>query len=230
MTAQRTVTVSSNQPQAVGVIFSPADLARALRLRKQPDLFELRLDGLIAAANELRDAIPKLRAPVIITARSPLEGGANKLSLSHRRKLLLRFLPHAAYVDVELRSAPAFSTVLKLARARKVRVVFSLHAIHTTPTPRALASAAHRAHSLGADIFKIAARTDRPEQVHRLTEFVRSASVQIPISAMGIGKLGRTSRKRLARAGSVLNYAHLGHPTIEGQWSLAQLRAVLLDK
>jgi 3-dehydroquinate dehydratase-1 len=42
---------------------------------------------------------------------------------------------------------------------------------------------------------------------------------------MGMGKLGRRSRLLLAAAGSVLNYAHLGHPTVQGQWSLAQLRA-----
>ena len=36
-------------PKIVGVIFSRLDLQRALRMRKPPDLFELRLDGLAAA-------------------------------------------------------------------------------------------------------------------------------------------------------------------------------------
>ncbi len=88
-----------------------------------------------------------------------------------------------------------------------------------------LQAAARRAYSLGADIFKVVARTDRPPQLRTLIEFVRSPSCPIPISAMGLGALGRVSRARLAHAGSVLNYAHLGRPTVEGQWSLAQLRA-----
>ena len=46
----------------------------------------------------------------------------------------------------------------------------------------------------------------------------------LPISAMGIGKLGRLSRVRLMQAGSVLNYAHLGEPSLEGQLSLAEAR------
>jgi 3-dehydroquinate dehydratase-1 len=230
MTAQSKIKVSAILPQTVGIVFSLADLRRALRLRNPPDLFEFRLDRLYAATNELRDALPKLRAPVIITARSPAEGGVNKLPLARRRELLLRFLSNAAYVDVELRCAAAFSTLLNLARRRKVRVILSLHALHTTPTASALASAAHRAYSLGADIFKIATRTDRPEQLNRLLEFLNFAPKRMPISAMGIGKLGRISRKRLAHAGSVLNYAHLGHPTIESQWSLAQLRAALTER
>jgi len=93
-------------PQIVGVIFTRTDLRRALRMRNPPNLFELRLDALFAKSEEVRDAIVDLRAPLIITARHPREGGSNHLSAQKRRALLLRFLPHAAYVDIELRSAP----------------------------------------------------------------------------------------------------------------------------
>lgn len=227
MTVERTVKAASLRPQSVGVIFSHADLQRALRLRRPPDLFELRLDGLVAATEKLQTAIPKLQAPFIITARRATEGGANNLSLARRRQLLLRFLPDAAYVDVELRSAAALFVVLKLARARKVRVILSLHNFKTTPTPRALSSLARHALSLGADVFKVATRTDRLVHLNRLIKFLESKSVNIPISAMGIGKLGRASRVRLAQAGSVLNYAHLGRTRIEGQWSLPGFRAAL---
>jgi 3-dehydroquinate dehydratase len=44
---------------------------------------------------------------------------------------------------------------------------------------------------------------------------------------MGIGKLGRLSRRLLARNGSVLNYAHLGTRAVEGQLSLAEMRRVI---
>ncbi|MDP9254368.1 MAG: type I 3-dehydroquinate dehydratase [Verrucomicrobiota bacterium] len=227
MTTGKRVKARSLRPQSVGVIFSKTDLQRAFRLRRLPDLFELRLDGLVGATDELRDAIPKLRVPFIVTARSAAEGGANNLSLARRRELLLCFLPGAAYVDVELRSASGLSAVLKLAHARKVRLILSLHDLKATPTPSALSAAARRACSLGADIFKLATRTDRLDQLNRLLEFLESGSALVPISVMGIGKLGRVSRARLAQAGSVLNYAHLGRATIEGQWSLAQLRTAL---
>ena len=48
---------------------------------------------------------------------------------------------------------------------------------------------------------------------------------------MGIGKLGAISRVLLARAGSALVYASLvGTTDIEGQLSLAQLRALGIAK
>ncbi len=224
MTQPKTVKASS-QPRSVGVIFSEQDLQRALRLRKPPDLFELRLDGLFAAIRKLPAAIPQLRAPLIITARSPSEGGVNDLSLARRRELLIRFSPAATFVDIELSSATALSALLKRACARNLQIILSLHDLTATPALATLQAAARRAQSLGADIFKVAVRTDRPEQLHNLVEFVQSPSSPIPISAMGLGKLGPISRALLARAGSVLNYAHLGLPTVEGQWSLEQLRA-----
>ncbi|HZE12711.1 MAG TPA: type I 3-dehydroquinate dehydratase, partial [Chthoniobacterales bacterium] len=98
----------------VGVIFSRADLERALRMRRPPDFFELRLDGLLGGP------IEKLPAPLIITARDPREGGANNLSVPRRRALLLKFLPRAKYVDVELRSARALQSVLRSASDHKI--------------------------------------------------------------------------------------------------------------
>jgi 3-dehydroquinate dehydratase-1 len=216
---------ATSRPRSVGVIFSEQDLQRALRLRKPPDLFELRLDGLLAVIRRLPVAIPQLRAPLIITARSPTEGGANNLSLSRRRELLMRFLPDATLVDVELSAATAFSALLKRARAENLQIILSQHDLTTMPALATLQAAARRAKSLGADIFKVAARTDRPEQLRNLIDLVRTPSWPIPISAMGLGKLGRISRALLADAGSVLNYAHLGRPMVEGQWSLAELRA-----
>ena len=101
------------RPRVVGVIASRADLERALRMRRPPDLFELRLDRLADIADEVENVLPKLRTPLIITARHPREGGARKLRLRQRRDLLAQFLNHAHHIDVELRSAPALQSILK---------------------------------------------------------------------------------------------------------------------
>lgn len=224
MSASRTVKATS-RPRSVGVIFSGHDLQRALRLRKPPDFFELRLDGLFSLVHTLPDVIQRLRRPLIITARSRDEGGANDLPPARRRELLLRFLSNAAFVDVELSCATSFSSVLKLAHKRKVQVILSRHDFRKMPALAALLALANRAHSLGADIFKIVVRTDEPAQLQNLAELVKSSPIRI--SAMGVGPLGRKSRAVLAQAGSVLNYAHLGRATTEGQWSLAQLRSAI---
>ncbi len=68
--------------RVVGVIASPVALVRATRLRRPPDLFELRLDALRDSLGEVERMIPQLRAPLILTARHPAEGGVGGLSAS----------------------------------------------------------------------------------------------------------------------------------------------------
>jgi 3-dehydroquinate dehydratase-1 len=213
--------------RVVAVIASRADLGRAVRMRRPPDLFELRLDRLAGVVDQLESKWPRLRAPLIITARDPREGGANKLSLRERRDLLTRFLNRAAYIDVELRSALALDSLLALANQKKVRRIISFHNFKSTPPHRILVTKARAAKAHGANIFKVATRTDTPVQLARLLDFITSKDVDLAVAAIGIGKLGAISRVLLARAGSVLVYASLTAATdIEGQLSLDQLRAL----
>jgi 3-dehydroquinate dehydratase I len=215
------------RPQVVGVIASPADLKCALRMRTPPDLFELRLDCLARVADQVENVLPKLRTPFIITARHPNEGGAGKLRLRQRRDLLARFLNHAAYLDVELRSAHVLQSLLESAKNKKVRRIISFHNFKSTPSTRILAAKARQARYHGADIFKVATRTDTPMELGRLIEFTTSNRLNLALAVMGIGKLGGISRVLLARAGSALIYASVGATTnVKGQLSLEQLRAL----
>ena len=218
---------TKRRPRVVGVIASRADLERAVRMRKPPDLFELRLDRLAGMADEVEKVLPRLRTPLIITARDPREGGANKLRLRQRRDLLARFLSHADYIDVELRSARTLRALLAIAKAKNVRRIISFHDFKSTPSARLLVAKAQNAKALRADIFKVATRTDTPTELGRLLEFITKNRVNVRLAVMGIGRLGDISRVLLARAGSVLIYASLGPATdVEGQLSLEQLRAL----
>jgi 3-dehydroquinate dehydratase-1 len=129
-------------------------------------------------------------------------------------------------MDVELCSASALQSLLKLAEKKNVRRIISLHNFKSTPTARILTTKAREAKSHGADIFKVATRTDTPMELGRLVEFMTSSRLGLPLAVMGIGKLGAISRVLLARAGSVLIYATLGPAIVEGQLSLEQLRAL----
>jgi 3-dehydroquinate dehydratase I len=218
-------------PRIVGMITSRADLDRAVRMRGQPDLFELRLDCLVRVLDELESKLSKLRAPLIITARHPEEGGANQLNIRQRRKLLSRFLPCARYIDIELRSAAALRSLIKLAREKNVRRIISFHDLKATPDLGGLQLKARRAKSLGADIFKVATRIDTPAQLARLLDFITKKDIGLAISAMGIGKLGAISRVLLAYRGSTLIYGSVAPASdIEGQMSLEQLRTFGIGK
>jgi 3-dehydroquinate dehydratase I len=215
------------RPRVVGVITSRDDLEQALRMRRPPDLFELRLDRLTQVIGRIETKLSKLRAPLIITARHPNEGGSGRLSLRQRRALLSRFLTHADYLDVELRSARALQALLAITKTKNIRRIISFHDFKSTPSARILAAKAREARSHGADIFKVATRTDTPIELGRLLEFMTSSRLNLSLAVMGIGKLGAISRALLARSGSVLIYASVGTATdVEGQLSLEQLRVL----
>ncbi|MBO0694477.1 MAG: type I 3-dehydroquinate dehydratase [Verrucomicrobia bacterium] len=215
------------RPLVVGVITSPEELDFAMEMGEPPDLFELRLDRLVRVIDRLENKIPGLRAPLIVTARHPMEGGANRLSALERHDLLARYLSQARYVDVELRSAPGFRSLLRLARKRNVRRIISVHHLKSTPSPSRLRVQASAAKALAADIFKVATRTDTPAQLTRLIDLVARNDVGVAVSAMGIGKLGAASRVLLACCGSALAYVSLAGTDIEGQISLDQFRSML---
>ena len=179
--------IKSAQAKIAGVISSRADLDRAFRMRTPPDLFELRLDAFGAKIGAVRTRIEKIGAGIIITARHPREGGANQLSARKRRELLLSFLPQAAWVDVELRSASAMAAVFREARQNGVRIILSFHDFRGTPGARRLDELARQAARLGADLFKVATRTDTPAQLKRLLDLFERSRAQ-NVAAMGIGK------------------------------------------
>src|SRR5438477_2712746 len=217
MTARKPIKKLRQLPCLVAVIMSRADLDSAISLRKPPDLFELRLDQLAGDLDAVENKVPKLRRPLIITARHPQEGGANKLSTRHRRDLLFRFLHRARYVDVELRSASALRSILKLAGTRNVRRIISYHNLKSTPYSGTLQTKARAAKSWGADIFKVATRTDTLAELARLLDFMAKKDVDLTVSIMGIGKLVAISRVLLAQccAWVVYSCAVLDHD--EGQ-------------
>jgi len=206
----------------VGVIASVGDLRAATRTKHAPDIFELRLDALISCLDETQRFAAKTRRPLIITARHPAEGGMNKLNAAARRHLLERFLSYADYVDIELRSLTSLKEIAKRAN----RLIVSVHDFRRTPSVAQMNKWLRSANVHGAEIFKIATRTDEPDQLCGLLQFASSDS-RLPVVAMGVGKLGSVSRLVLAGLGSPFIYAAVGKPIVSGQMTVAQVRTAL---
>ena len=227
MRRPRSGKAAGRKRRVVVVISALAELNRAALLRQPPDFFELRLDGLGHALDEVEQSIGRLRAPLILTARHPAEGAQQRFPPRRRAELLLRFLPHAAYVDVELRSLPDVAEVLAEAERRNVRRVVSVHDFRRTPSLDALLRLGARAKAASPDVFKLVTRVDTPAALDRLLTAFETLRTSFPVSAMGVGRFGRESRVELFARGSVLNYAHLGHERVEGQLSFADLRRLI---
>lgn len=209
-------------PRVVGTIHSPGSLRHALRLKAGAiDLLELRVDHFVEDLAPLRKAVGKLAFPYILTVRHPAEGGAGGLALRRRLELYREFLPTAALVDVELRSAKAVVPLLAEARAAGVTVIVSDHHFKRTPPLSVLLRRRAEARRAGAAIVKVAARTETPKDAAVLLELLHQAPCTM--SVMGMGPLGKASRLLFARAGSVLNYGYLDQPQVSGQWSALKL-------
>lgn len=207
----------------VGTVHNLPSLRRARRLATlpaPPDWLEIRLDAIVPpveAWSQLK------RRPLLLTVRSAAEGGKRRLSVTERQRLFLEYLPRASYLDLEIASLGELRPVHLAARRAGVGVVASFHDFEGTPTIRSLKGLADRAVSAGAAVLKIATTTDDGAALARLLEFT-AAEKRVPISAMGMGRLGRVSRLTLAAAGSVLNYVSLGPPAATGQWPAALFR------
>jgi 3-dehydroquinate dehydratase-1 len=212
------------QIRIVGVIASPAALARATRLRRPPDLIELRLDALRHSLGQIERALPRLRAPLILTARHPAEGGRGRLSLATRRILLLRFLPEATFIDLEFRSVRQMPALLAEIRRRRLGLIISRHDLGRPPSLGELRRFVHSAAALRPAILKIVIRTETVPELERLLVFFQEHRSQLPIAAMGVGKLGGQSRRRLAQLGSALTYVSLDQAMVAGQSTLERLR------
>src|SRR5205823_9913637 len=202
----------------VGVIASIDELRLATRMRAPPDLFELRLDHL---PNLRESQLLKLRRPLIITARHPAEGG--KKLRTGRCDLLLKFLPRAKFVDVELRSLRELDAVWDEARRGRVGRICSFHDFKGTPQIAVLQKKMLRARKARADVFKIVTQADTLRDLLTLFEFLWSALSSMRLCVMAMGKFGPMSRLFFREAGSSFIYAPLRHPLHHGQLTFRQL-------
>jgi 3-dehydroquinate dehydratase-1 len=194
--------------------------ASALR-RGQVGFVEVRLDELTGEVRGLNRALPRIRVPILVTARHPSEGGAGALTATRRRALLEQNLHRAAAVDVELRSATALAAVLDEAARRRVVRVVSFHDFRRTPDLPRLRDVVRKSARAGADIVKIATYLRDAKDLVAL--LILQAGTKVPLATMGMGPLGKVSRLVLAATGSRLNYGYLDKPQVKGQWPALEL-------
>src|SRR4030095_6575700 len=220
--------MTSNLPKSssvVGTIHSPGALDAARRLKRgDVDLLEVRVDHFVDDLSGLLGAIKELATPLIVTVRRQQEGGAALLTFAQRAELYREFLPFAALIDVELRSAHALSSVLRDAKKAGIGRILSWHDFKKTPSLGELRSLWEKARGFAPEIIKFATRTRTAKDLARLMEFQAGAPRNPALSLMGMRESGKVSRLALAQAGSVLNYGYRGELQVSGQWPAKVLK------
>ncbi len=212
--------IALQRANVVGVIHTVGGFTEAENLAL--DAVEVRLDALPDWT--FRQQVELLPMPAILTVRRLEEGGVRSLNEEEQRELYFALLPTAAAVDVDIRSMGPLREMLEIARAEGKARILSFHDFEATPPLVKLRNIMARAREGGADVVKIATKTETPADVRCLLGLLEDSS---PVAVMGIGSLGRASRLLFAKAGSVLNYGWLDEAQVAGQWSAREFLDLL---
>ncbi len=194
------------------------------------DVLEYRLDNLLSHEAEAAGVMASSPRPVLLTVRSPAEGGQGDLDTATRLAIYRRHLSAAHLVDIEIASLalPEFAGFAEEVRAAGGSLVASTHDFQGFPGRDCLADRIAEAYARGAEIAKVAVVVTTMAELFDLVSLVEYHHGKGRlISAMGMGPLGKLSRLVLAKAGSCLNYGYLRVANAPGQWEAAELSALL---
>lgn len=210
-----------HRPNVVGVIHTAGGFEEACN--PGLDAVEVRVDTLPQPPSPRQ--ISDLPVAAIVTVRHREEGGARAMSEEERLASYLALLPPASAIDLEMRATGSMGDLVEAVRRDRKILILSFHDFESTPPLCELRDVCAKARGLGADIVKVAAKTETPAAVGRLLALLEDCSG--PIAVMGMGALGRASRLLFAKAGSALNYGWLDKPQIPGQWSAKEFVELL---
>ena len=198
------------------------------------DIVELRADCLVdpqAAIAFLRESTDTIERPLIVTMRSPEQGGRAEIDYEARRQFWLS-LAHsktAYFVDLELDMVQGFATGESSAKLPTdwSRVICSHH--HFTRVPDDLEKIFERMAATPAGIIKIAVQADDAIDclpIFKLLERARAEGREM--IAIGMGNAGVMTRILGPSRGSFLTYASLDEEggTAAGQLTAQELREV----
>jgi 3-dehydroquinate dehydratase I len=212
------------RPLVIGAIshadtLKRTDLATTLLL----DIAEFRLDltGFVTGwqdrARELRDA----GIPVLLTLRSREELGSWNGTEAEREAAYAAALPYISALDVEI-SSPIAASVTSAAHAAGKPVILSFHDFDKTPPIETLRATIARGRELGADIVKLATRTETQADLDVLRALLSERGSRL-LCCVGMGALGPISRTELPAVGSCLTYGFVDGSNAPGQLSSAEL-------
>jgi 3-dehydroquinate dehydratase-1 len=128
-------------------------------------------------------------------------------------------------MDLELRTVAGAGELIAEANGAGVKVVGSFHDFEAMPPEEVLGRRIATAGEHGLDAAKLAVRMERIADIFALAAMVERSP--FPVSAMGMGPVGKLSRLVLARAGSILNYGYLQTANAPGQWPARELRRLI---
>ncbi|MEK7524384.1 MAG: type I 3-dehydroquinate dehydratase [Patescibacteria group bacterium] len=187
-------------------------------------LFEVWLDDMAG----LGDFIRRVKRPVIVVCRGPIEKGSFK-GTEQERVLRLKegIIAGSRFVDLGMQTHPRYiEEIKKVTQKMGASIIISQHFWGKMLPLLELIEWVKKAQKMGADIIKIAVTVNHWEDNVTLFELTRRASTQkIKMIVVGMGEKGKVSRMGCPLLGSYLTYVALSdaQKTAPGQWNLAEM-------
>ncbi len=193
----------------------------------------------IRDVNELNPTLVEVRYDLMHDEPSALKGLINKnirqiatcrqgmYPEERRQEILLQAVElGAAYVDIEIESAPALIAVIsELARKKACSLILSYHNFEFTPTSDELASILHSCYSSGADVAKIACMVNSKKDNARLLSLYGEEGRKV---VLGMGDPGKITRLAALDLGAEFTFAALSakDATAPGQLTYDQINSL----
>ncbi|KAK1387652.1 Shikimate dehydrogenase (NADP(+)) [Heracleum sosnowskyi] len=203
------------------------------------DLVEVRLDSL-KSFDPPRDVdylIKQCPLPILFTYRPRWEGGQYDGDEESRLQVLQLAMEYGAdYIDVELKAADDFNSLIRGKKPEKCKLVVSSHNYQYTPSVEDLGNLVAVIQASGADIVKIATFALDITDVARIFQITVHSQVSscVPIIALVMGERGLISRILCPKFGGYLTFGTLeagvvsapGQPTITDLLNLYNFRQI----
>ena len=207
--------------RVVGVVSTIKGLSKTSSDRLPCDWIEVRLDHLLArgvSPQAVREALETRRHPVLLTLRSPSEGGAIPLDDRQRCALLRPLLEWVDAVDLELAhvSRLPLRGFLAEMRQHQVDLILSAHQFKGSWTPAGQVKILSAMNKYKPAVRKLALPCQTNDQLAALL-LLQGRCKKHPTALMGMGKLAAHSRQLLPLLGARLAYGFLDEPVAPGQ-------------
>jgi len=198
---------------------SPADAEKGIQAAQGLcDAVELRVDFCASPVDWLDTVIPSAPLPLIVTDRSPEEGGSSPREASERIELLRRASRAGArYIDCEYRYIPELGDI-----PSSTQVIGSVHNFEETPEdPGQIIAEIEKSR---ADIVKAAFYANDITDNFRLFSAIKDCTK--PVIGICMGEKGEISRIIGKKFGSILTFGLLDteKETAPGQLTVNELR------
>jgi 3-dehydroquinate dehydratase-1 len=223
---------TSRPYEIVGTVTTAKGLSLLSRKNPDVDWIEIRVDALLEAyvlPSKILAALKARKNRVLLTLRSPTEGGQYHWTPGVRKALALELLPVCDAIDLELASLRELKPVYQAARHLKKKVVLSTHSIQKPVPVAQLHRWVRQMRCYPAWISKLAVRIETPSQLRDLASILISNPKQT-FALMGLGEMAPLSRRVMTALGSRLVYGYLDKPAAPGQPSAKEISSWDLSK